>query len=169
MAAPRFGRHKPHVPPFGNGVDQVRVVQQAGLQLARRLPVRRVRQISRLRGHGTHVGRLSLRQHFAPMQDDDMLATFGLVEVGRARAEPSAPDREQVARMMSHNSRRDSGSTPTVGSSSRSNSGERTSVQASPSFCFIPPESWPASRFVNGPSAVIAISRAIAFRALLAR
>ena len=48
--------------------------------------------------------------------------------------------------MISHNSRRDSGSTPTVGSSSSSSSGERTSVQASPSFCFMPPESCPAKR-----------------------
>jgi ABC-2 type transport system ATP-binding protein len=57
-------------------------------------------------------------------------------------------------------SRRDSGSTPTVGSSSSSNSGERTSVQARPSFCFIPPDNRPARRLLNGPSAVISISRA---------
>ena len=61
--------------------------------------------------------------------------------------------------MISQSSRRESGSTPTVGSSSSSSSGDRTSVQASPSFCFMPPESRPASRSVNGPSAVISISR----------
>ena len=54
--------------------------------------------------------------------------------------------------------RRDRGSTPTVGSSSSSSSGERTSVQARPSFCFIPPDSRPASRSVNGPRAVMSIS-----------
>ena len=52
--------------------------------------------------------------------------------------------------MIFHNSRRESGSTPTVGSSSSNNSGERTSVQASPSFCFMPPDNRPASRSVNG-------------------
>ena len=53
--------------------------------------------------------------------------------------------------MISHSSRRDSGSTPTVGSSSSRSSGERTSVQARPSFCFIPPESRPASRLCERP------------------
>ena len=39
------------------------------------------------------------------------------------------------------NSRRDTGSTPVVGSSSRITWGSWTSVQASASFCFMPPES----------------------------
>ena len=44
------------------------------------------------------------------------------------------------------NSRRDSGSTPVVGSSRRISSGWWTRVQANASFCFLPPESWSASR-----------------------
>ena len=62
-------------------------------------------------------------------------------------------------RMIAHSSRLESGSTPTVGSSSSSSSGDRMSVQARPSFCFIPPESRPAKRLANGASAVISISR----------
>src|SRR5207302_5802742 len=41
---------------------------------------------------------------------------------------------------MRHSSRRDSGSTPTPGSSSRSSRGRPSSAHASPSFCFMPPE-----------------------------
>ena len=59
--------------------------------------------------------------------------------------------------MICQSSRRDSGSTPAVGSSSRSSSGVAISVQARPSFCFMPPESWPANRSMNGASAVISI------------
>ena len=44
------------------------------------------------------------------------------------------------------NSRRDTGSTPVVGSSSSSSSGSWTSVHASASFCFMPPDSRSASR-----------------------
>ena len=45
---------------------------------------------------------------------------------------------------ISHNSRLENGSTPTVGSSSNKSSGERTNVQARLSFCFIPPDNLPA-------------------------
>ncbi len=38
------------------------------------------------------------------------------------------------------------GSTPVVGSSSNNKRGRVTSAEAKPSFCFIPPESWPARR-----------------------
>ena len=48
------------------------------------------------------------------------------------------------------NSRRDSGSTPVVGSSSSSRSGSVSSAAASASFCFMPPESAPARRARNG-------------------
>ena len=44
------------------------------------------------------------------------------------------------------NSRRDTGSTPVVGSSSRMTRGSCTSVQASASFCFMPPDSRSARR-----------------------
>ena len=53
-----------------------------------------------------------------------------------------------------HNSRRESGSTPTPGSSSSNRRGVVSSAQARPSFCFMPPESFPASRSVNGFNAV---------------
>ena len=56
------------------------------------------------------------------------------------------------------NSRRETGSTPVVGSSSRISSGSWTSVQASASFCFMPPDSRSASRARNGVSCVIASS-----------
>jgi len=49
----------------------------------------------------------------------------------------------------SQNSRRETGSTPVVGSSSRRMRGSATSAQASASFCFMPPLSRPASRPVK--------------------
>ena len=52
--------------------------------------------------------------------------------------------------MASQNSRRETGSTPVVGSSSSRMRGSAISAQASASFCFIPPLSRPASRSVNG-------------------
>ena len=56
------------------------------------------------------------------------------------------------------NSRRETGSTPVVGSSSRISSGSWTSVQASASFCFMPPDSRSARRSRNGVSCVISSS-----------
>ena len=53
-----------------------------------------------------------------------------------------------------HSSCRDRGSTPTPGSSSSSTRGAPSKAQAMPSFCFMPPESFPASRSVNGFNAV---------------
>ena len=47
---------------------------------------------------------------------------------------------------MVQNSRRETGSTPVVGSSSSSSSGSVSSADTSASFCFMPPESAPASR-----------------------
>ena len=57
------------------------------------------------------------------------------------------------------NSRRETGSTPVVGSSSTMSAGSWTSVQASASFCFMPPDSWSASRARNGVSWVSSSSR----------
>ena len=57
------------------------------------------------------------------------------------------------------NSRRETGSTPVVGSSSRMTRGSCTSVQASASFCFIPPESRSARRDRNGSRFVSSSSR----------
>ncbi len=57
------------------------------------------------------------------------------------------------------NSRRDTGSTPVVGSSSTITCGSWTRVQASASFCFMPPDSWSARRPRNGVSCVISSRR----------
>jgi hypothetical protein len=60
------------------------------------------------------------------------------------------------ARMSSirvQNWRRESGSTPVVGSSRTSRSGSWTSAPHSPTFCFMPPESLPAGRFREGTEA----------------
>ena len=65
------------------------------------------------------------------------------------------------ARMSSisvQNCRRESGSTPVVGSSRMSRSGSWTSAPHSPTFCFMPPESLPAGRSGNGPSPVASSS-----------
>ena len=50
---------------------------------------------------------------------------------------------------MRHNSRREIGSTPTLGSSSSRSLGDFSMAQARPSFCFMPPERFPASRLVK--------------------
>ncbi len=50
----------------------------------------------------------------------------------------------------SQKSRRDTGSTPVVGSSSSSNRGLSIRAQQRASFCFMPPESWLASRSAKG-------------------
>ena len=51
---------------------------------------------------------------------------------------------------MSQNSLRDTASTPVVGSSRKSTDGRWISAQQSASFCFMPPESFPARRVRNG-------------------
>ena len=61
--------------------------------------------------------------------------------------------------MMRQNSRRDTGSTPVVGSSSSSRSGSFMSVEASMSFCFMPPESLSASRSPNCAIPICSSSR----------
>ena len=60
--------------------------------------------------------------------------------------------------ISSQNCRRDSGSTPVVGSSRISRSGSWISAQHRPSFCFMPPESLPAGRSGNGARPVPASS-----------
>ncbi len=52
---------------------------------------------------------------------------------------------------MAQKSRLETGSTPFVGSSRSSTSGVWTSAHMSASFCFMPPESLPALRFMKGP------------------
>ena len=55
---------------------------------------------------------------------------------------------------MVRSSLREIGSTPTPGSSSNSKRGLPNNAQASPSFCFMPPESLPAKRPVKRCNAV---------------
>ena len=62
---------------------------------------------------------------------------------------PGRPAR--MSSMSVQNCRRESGSTPVVGSSRMSRSGSWISAQQSPTFCFMPPESLPAGRSGNGP------------------
>src|SRR3990170_6442922 len=57
------------------------------------------------------------------------------------------------------NSRRETGSTPVVGSSSNRTAGSWMRVAASASFCFIPPDRYSARRPRNGPSRLNARSR----------
>ena len=71
-----------------------------------------------------------------------------------------------MSSMSVQNWRRESGSTPVVGSSRMSRSGSWTSAPHSPTFCFIPPESLPAGRSANGPSPVASSSSLIAVLAL---
>ncbi len=62
---------------------------------------------------------------------------------------------------ISQKSRRDTGSTPVVGSSSTISAGAWISVQTSPSFCFMPPESCFIGRARKPARRVIASSRAL--------
>ena len=65
--------------------------------------------------------------------------------------------------IRSQNWRRDSGSTPVVGSSRISRSGSCSNAQHNPSFCFMPPDSLPAGRSGKGASPVA--SKSVAMRA----
>ena len=58
-------------------------------------------------------------------------------------------------------SRRETGSTPLVGSSKKSTLGVWIKAQASPSFCFMPPERLPARRCLNGVRLLKPRSRSI--------
>ena len=69
---------------------------------------------------------------------------------------PGRPAR--MSSMSVQNCRRESGSTPVVGSSRMRRSGSWTSAPQSPTFCFMPPESLPAGRSANGPSPVASSS-----------
>ena len=70
----------------------------------------------------------------------------------------------RLARMRSTSSqnwRRDSGSTPVVGSSRISRSGSWIRAQHRQSFCFMPPDSLPAGRSGKGPSPMLSSSSAM--------
>ena len=69
--------------------------------------------------------------------------------------------RLRIRSISSQNCRRESGSTPVVGSSRMSRSGSCINEQHNPSFCFIPPDSLPAGRARNGDKAVLASNSSI--------
>src|SRR5215471_12400037 len=58
--------------------------------------------------------------------------------------------RARIESISSQNCRRDSGSTPVVGSSRTRRSGSCISAQHRLTFCFMPPESLPHGRLANG-------------------
>ncbi len=89
--------------------------------------------------------RLVEREPPALVEQHDARAALGLVEVRRRQHESSDPAPRNSASSF-QNSRRETGSTPVVGSSSTRIGGSCTSVQASASFCFMPPDSRSASR-----------------------
>ena len=70
---------------------------------------------------------------------------------------------------MRQKSRRETGSTPLVGSSRKRTRGVWTRAQARPSFCFIPPERLPARRRLNGVRLLKASSRSICSCAAVSR
>ena len=82
------------------------------------------------------------------------IAASSMYGVLTIRASP----RPARSRRMRQNSRRLTGSTPVVGSSRISTEGVWINVQLSASFCFMPPESWPARRLRNGSRRLKAIS-----------
>jgi hypothetical protein len=63
--------------------------------------------------------------------------------------------RARMRSIRSQNCRRDSGSTPVVGSSRIKRSGSWMSEQHSPSFCRMPPESFFAGRSAKGDRPVL--------------
>ena len=79
------------------------------------------------------------REQPAFVQQRDARAPLRFVQIRRRHHDRDALRRNSDSSFQ--NSRRDTGSTPVVGSSSRMTRGSCTSVQASASFCFMPPES----------------------------
>ena len=89
-------------------------------------------------------GRRVEREQPPLVQQRDARAALRFVEVRRRHHDRQAARRNSDSSFQ--NSRRDTGSTPVVGSSSSSSRGSCTSVQASASFCFMPPDSRSARR-----------------------
>ena len=101
-------------------------------------------------------------QHTAGVHGDEPVEPRGLVHVGGGHHDAHARAvRRRMASIRSQNCRRDSGSTPVVGSSRMRRSGSWISAQHRPSFCFIPPESLPAGRSAKGPEPVPSSSSSI--------
>ena len=91
----------------------------------------------------------ALRQQLALVQHEHLRTALGFVQIGSGDDHRQVLIVDQLQDDLPQFARATSGSTPTVGSSSSSRSGERTSVQARPSFCFMPPDSFPAGRAVK--------------------
>ena len=114
----------------------------------RRAPSRRAAQVRRAHFEplepeaAAHLGRR------ADLLDDARRASArrdGSARLRRGTASPRGSSCPRAARCgsASQNSRRETGSTPVVGSSSSSTRGSGTSAHASASFCFMPPLSLP--------------------------
>ena len=85
-----------------------------------------------------HLGGGAAMRDAPAVHEGDLGAALGLVHVGRGDEHGLLGGCRSA--MMRQNSRRESGSTPVVGSSSSSRSGSCMRVEASMSFCFMPPE-----------------------------
>ena len=88
---------KPHSAAFRNRVDHLGSSSKRACRLRAFVPGRRIGQERPAGRQLAHLVRPALRQHLALVQHDDVPAAFGFVQVRRARAAPSAPDREPVA------------------------------------------------------------------------
>ena len=116
---------QPHLAALRHRVDDAGGVEQPRLQAARRFALLRRRDEHAAFGATSRiVCRRALREHAALVHHEDVRAALGLVEVGGAHDHRQALARRTSPSTISHSSRRDSGSTPTVGSSSSSSSGE---------------------------------------------
>ena len=151
MAPPR---DKANLAAFRHGIDDVAIIQQMGLQGPGICAGGRIGQKRASSRTFAYRLRSAVRQDFAEMENDDLAAALGFIEVGRAEEHAQALFIDELEHDLPQFAAR-MGSTPTVGSSSNSNAGARTRVHARPSFCFMPPESRPASRPVKGPSPVM--------------
>jgi hypothetical protein len=85
VAAAPGRTHDPHAPGFGHRIDHVGFFQQPGLQPACGSSRRRIGDEGALTSRAGDFRRSALRKHVAGMQDDDVAASFRLVEIGRAQ------------------------------------------------------------------------------------
>ena len=77
-------RDQPHATAFGNRVDHLGIIEQSRLQTAGRLPRRRIGQKNMAGGQLADLLRAALRQHLALVQNDDVSAPLGFVQIGGA-------------------------------------------------------------------------------------
>ncbi len=111
----------------------------------RRADRRRPRRAARPASPASAAPGVSQRRICAGVQQRQPRAALRLVHVGGGEQDGDAAARAGRTG-CAQKSRRDTGSTPVVGSSSSSTRGVWISAQTRPSFCFMPPESCPARR-----------------------